>query len=77
MLAMRFSLRSIALLLAMALAFGSTRLSAQSLPIEINQNHAPAGVLRDGVLAVELVIANGEWHPTQTLSFVPTVPGAT
>ena len=28
-----------------------------------NQNHIPAGVLRDGVLTIQLEIAKGEWHP--------------
>jgi len=28
-----------------------------------NQNHAPAGVLRDSVLSFHLEIAKGEWHP--------------
>jgi hypothetical protein len=56
-------LRLILSLLAMVLACGVTRSTAQALPIEINQNHAPAGVLRDGVLAVQLEIGNGEWHP--------------
>jgi hypothetical protein len=37
---------------------------AQSLsPIVANQNHVPAGVLRDGILSVHLEIAKGEWHP--------------
>src|SRR2546423_5637197 len=32
-------------------------------PIDANQNHVPAGVLRDGALTVDLQIAEGEWHP--------------
>jgi FtsP/CotA-like multicopper oxidase with cupredoxin domain len=32
-------------------------------PIVANQNHASAGVLRDGVLTVQLEIAMGDWHP--------------
>jgi FtsP/CotA-like multicopper oxidase with cupredoxin domain len=37
---------------------------AESLsPIVANQNHAPAGVLRDSILSVRLEIAKGEWHP--------------
>lgn len=36
----------------------------QSLPpIVANQNHVPAGTLRDGILTVRLEIARGEWHP--------------
>jgi FtsP/CotA-like multicopper oxidase with cupredoxin domain len=38
--------------------------AADSLtPIVANQNHVPAGVLRDGVLSIGLEIAKGEWHP--------------
>lgn len=48
----------------MALMIGMTSSSAQQLPrIEANQNHAPAGVLRDGVLTIQLEIAKGQWHP--------------
>jgi FtsP/CotA-like multicopper oxidase with cupredoxin domain len=32
-------------------------------PIIANQNHAPAGVLRGGVLSLQLEIAKGEWPP--------------
>jgi manganese oxidase len=32
-------------------------------PIVVNQNHAAAGSLRDGVLSIQLEIAKGEWHP--------------
>jgi manganese oxidase len=32
-------------------------------PIVANQNHAPAGILHDGVLSLQLEIARGEWHP--------------
>lgn len=47
-------------LLALAvISFGS-----DSVPrIETNQNHAPAGVLENGVLTVHLEIAKGEWYP--------------
>lgn len=38
--------------------------SSESLPPIIpNDNHKPAGVLRDGVLTVELEIGKGEWRP--------------
>jgi manganese oxidase len=37
---------------------------SESPPLIVaNQNHAPAGVLRDGVLSLHLEIARGEWHP--------------
>src|SRR5579884_820205 len=38
--------------------------SGESLPpILANQNHVPAGTLRDGVLTIHLEIAKGWWHP--------------
>jgi len=38
--------------------------SGESLPsVEANQNHAPAGILRNGGLTVQLEIAKGRWHP--------------
>lgn len=38
--------------------------SGESLPsIIANQNHASAGMLRDGVLTIHFEIAKGEWHP--------------
>jgi manganese oxidase len=33
------------------------------VPIVANPNHTPAGVLRNGVLTVQLEIAKGDWHP--------------
>jgi manganese oxidase len=39
-------------------------LFAASLPeIEVNENHRAAGVLRDGVLTIQMEIGRGEWHP--------------
>ncbi len=36
----------------------------ESLPeIANNNNHSPAGALRDGVLTIQLEIAKGKWHP--------------
>ena len=32
-------------------------------PVLANQNHAPAGTLRDGILTVHLEIGKGQWHP--------------
>jgi FtsP/CotA-like multicopper oxidase with cupredoxin domain len=32
-------------------------------PIIVNQNQSAAGILRDGVLTVQLEIGRGEWHP--------------
>jgi FtsP/CotA-like multicopper oxidase with cupredoxin domain len=43
--------------------FLSTTWADTQLPIVANQNHASAGVLRDGVLTVQLEIATGNWHP--------------
>lgn len=49
---------SLAILLCRAFA------GSQSLPpIGANDNHSPAGTLRDGRLTLELEIAKGEWHP--------------
>ena len=48
----------------LGIAVASLELRGHSLPpIDANQNHAPAGVLRDGVLTVDLQIAKGEWRP--------------
>lgn len=44
--------------------FLAIALSAQPLPsISANDNRTPAGVLRDGVLHLELEIRKGLWHP--------------
>ena len=47
------------------ICFALTALAvSESLPqIFANQNHAPAGIFRDGVLSINLEIARGEWHP--------------
>lgn len=38
--------------------------SGESLPpVLANQNHVPAGTLRNGILTIHLEIAKGEWHP--------------
>lgn len=42
----------------------ATGLVAQPLPnIVANDNRRPAGVLRDGVLKLELELRKGNWHP--------------
>jgi len=52
------------LLLGLFLAVAQSALAGDRLPqIVTNSNHAPAGVLRDGVLKVHLEIARGVWHP--------------
>jgi FtsP/CotA-like multicopper oxidase with cupredoxin domain len=49
----------LSLLLLVALAA-----SGESLPpILANQNHVPAGTLRDGILTIHLEIDKGVWHP--------------
>lgn len=49
--------------LPLILSFSSF-VSGESLPpILANQNHASAGILRNGILTVHLEIAKGEWHP--------------
>ncbi len=51
-------------LLLICFALATFGFSIDSLPpIIANQNHTAAGVLRDGVLMVQLEIAKGEWHP--------------
>src|SRR5438874_2410600 len=40
------------------------RATRESLPIaQANDNRAPAGVLRDGVLTVRLVVGMARWYP--------------
>ena len=56
-------LRRIPWLLLLCLTLAPVCFSADLPPIVANQNHAPAGALRDGVLSVQLEIAKGEWHP--------------
>lgn len=58
-----FRVLQISLLLAVVVAFAAIGLPAQTMPVEVNENHVPAGVLHDGVLEVQLEIAKGEWHP--------------
>jgi hypothetical protein len=51
-------------LLPLFLALSALGFASDSLPpIEVNQNHVPAGIFRDGVLTIQLDIAKGEWHP--------------
>jgi FtsP/CotA-like multicopper oxidase with cupredoxin domain len=58
------SLRWLARVLAMWFALPIFASATTSLPpIIANQNHAPAGVLRGGVLSLQLEIAKGEWRP--------------
>ena len=59
---MRRSLYRITFLLLSCVLVPSV-FSASLQPIVANQNHAPAGVLRDAVLTIQLEIAKGEWHP--------------
>ena len=40
-----------------------TAMAARLPPILANQNHVPSGLLRDGVLSLQLEIDKGEWHP--------------
>jgi FtsP/CotA-like multicopper oxidase with cupredoxin domain len=57
-------LNRIARLLGIWFALGIFASAADILPpILANQNHSPAGVLRGGVLSLQLEIAKGEWHP--------------
>ena len=56
----RLLLRSLALLLC---ACSFCRASEVLPPIVINQNHNPAGELRDGVLNLQLEVGKGMWRP--------------
>jgi FtsP/CotA-like multicopper oxidase with cupredoxin domain len=59
-----FSILEITKLLLLCFALVASSFAAESIsPIVANQNHTPAGVLRDGVLTIQLEIAKGEWHP--------------
>ena len=51
------------LLLLTLSVFASPSRSESSRRIGANPNHTPAGILRDGVLTIQLEIARGEWHP--------------
>jgi len=50
-------------MLVLCLALSGFGFSEALPPIVANQNHTPAGSLRDGVLSLQLEIAKGEWHP--------------
>lgn len=54
--------RIASLLLGIALFPASSRAESWP-PIVANQNHVPAGELRDGVLTLQLEIGKGEWRP--------------
>src|SRR5579884_627702 len=61
---MSFRLRRCVPLVALMFASALLSLASESLPlIQANENHTPAGVLRDGVFTIQLEIARGEWHP--------------
>jgi manganese oxidase len=49
--------------LFLALAVSTCGRCQDSRPIAVNTNHTPAGILKDGVLSVQLEIARGDWHP--------------
>lgn len=51
--------RVLALLFTLSIFAGADELPA----IAINQNHSPAGELKDGVLSLQLEIGKGEWRP--------------
>lgn len=54
----------LARLFSISLGFAAFAFASQPLPpILANQNQAPAGHLRDGVLTLQLEIARGLWHP--------------
>lgn len=57
---MRFAQRQVLILLCVLTA---TLAVASLEPIVPNQNHTPAGSLREGVLSIQLEIAEGQWRP--------------
>jgi FtsP/CotA-like multicopper oxidase with cupredoxin domain len=60
----RCGLYQIARLLLVCFALARFGSSTDSLPpIIANQNQTAAGILRNGVLTVQLEIGKGEWHP--------------
>lgn len=61
---MKFCRRRGAVAFLICVAWVTFAFATESLPpIQTNENHQPAGILRDGVLSVELKIAKGDWHP--------------
>src|SRR5215469_15387330 len=54
---------SLALTLSLLLLVAFSASSESLPPILANQNHVPAGTLRDGILTIHLEIAKGVWHP--------------
>jgi FtsP/CotA-like multicopper oxidase with cupredoxin domain len=61
---LRYRLGMMVPLLLISLPGAPFGLAADSLPpIVANQNHVPAGTLRNGVLLIQLEIAKGKWHP--------------
>lgn len=61
---MKFCGRPDAFGFLLCVAWGAFAFATESLPlIQTNENHQPAGILRDGVLTLQLEIAKGEWHP--------------
>jgi len=51
------------LMLSLPLLVAISAFSESLPPIIANQNHTPAGAVRDGVLTINLEIAKGVWHP--------------
>src|SRR5215813_6066307 len=52
------------LVAVLVFVWAQTSLTAQTLPpISANDNRAPAGELRDGVLTLKLEVRKGNWHP--------------
>jgi FtsP/CotA-like multicopper oxidase with cupredoxin domain len=61
--ALRTFQRSAGLILPLLLLVAISVSSESLPPILANQNHVPAGTLRDGVLRIHFEIAKGVWHP--------------
>src|SRR5215467_8155994 len=50
-------------MLALCAALLNPAFSEALRQIEVNQNHTPAGLLKNRVLSIQLEIAKGVWHP--------------
>jgi FtsP/CotA-like multicopper oxidase with cupredoxin domain len=61
--AVQSSRRSPVWILFLLLVVASAGFGESLPPVLANQNHVPAGILRNGTLTIHLEIAKGDWHP--------------
>jgi FtsP/CotA-like multicopper oxidase with cupredoxin domain len=60
---LEFSLARRLLIVLMGSALLAPLIQAQPTLVVVNQNHSPAGVVRNGVMTIHLEVAQGAWHP--------------